>query len=413
MSAVIEARPDLLRDFYARLAPVLISRFNDREESVQLEILSAFDAMLRQTVAACESELASIGRNKRKRAEGFQNGVKPEDRCVTPGSPQSLTLSATAQLRALLPQITRAISKQLSSRSIGTRSQGFHLLQVVSDILPGGLDNDAGHLLAQAQSVIDAPDLASNHSIVSSALAFLATFFIRHSSKSYASFVARLSPGIVRCMKDRAPRISSDAFVCASSLASRARAKGSISPLSANISSPVTSFCQAAVEVLGSSSVDADVREKAMLCLGDLLVHEGDVLTDYYSGCLPLISARLANDSTSHLAISVIGSIALSPYCKGPRMDSWLESVIPEVLAALRHSKRPAGKTSAFANLQNIVHRCGSGLQTSTSSPPCDGAAVLRRCAADVEHMGDRPEDIQASPRPLWNLISCPLLWMS
>ena len=80
--ALIGTRNEYLADFYAQAAPALIARFGEREESVRLEVLAAFENLLRQTAIAKTAELASGSRNKRKRSEGMDEDSLPEDRLV-------------------------------------------------------------------------------------------------------------------------------------------------------------------------------------------------------------------------------------------------------------------------------------------------------------------------------------------
>lgn len=49
LETLITARPDLLSEFYRAAAPVIISRFKEREENVKADIFSAYNALLRQT----------------------------------------------------------------------------------------------------------------------------------------------------------------------------------------------------------------------------------------------------------------------------------------------------------------------------------------------------------------------------
>lgn len=49
LSAIIETRSDLLQQLYETVAPALISRFKEREESVRADILQTFITLLRQT----------------------------------------------------------------------------------------------------------------------------------------------------------------------------------------------------------------------------------------------------------------------------------------------------------------------------------------------------------------------------
>ncbi len=66
--AIVGTRNELLLDFYKTVAPVLTARFNEREESVQIEVLAAFEVLLKQTASASALEK---GRGKRKRSQGM------------------------------------------------------------------------------------------------------------------------------------------------------------------------------------------------------------------------------------------------------------------------------------------------------------------------------------------------------
>lgn len=49
LSAIIGTRQDLLGQLYTSVAPSLINRFKEREETVRVEILQTFITLLRQT----------------------------------------------------------------------------------------------------------------------------------------------------------------------------------------------------------------------------------------------------------------------------------------------------------------------------------------------------------------------------
>lgn len=70
LQALIGTRPDLILEFYRIAAPVLVTRFSEREESVRLEVLAAFETLLKQTIVISSSD-AAAGRNKRKHGEAM------------------------------------------------------------------------------------------------------------------------------------------------------------------------------------------------------------------------------------------------------------------------------------------------------------------------------------------------------
>jgi len=73
MSSLITTRHELLADFHKTAASVLIDRFNEREESVRLEVLNAFGVLLKETCITIAAEQMSGMRNKRKRSQGMDN----------------------------------------------------------------------------------------------------------------------------------------------------------------------------------------------------------------------------------------------------------------------------------------------------------------------------------------------------
>lgn len=79
LQSIFGTRLELLLDFYDNAAGVLISKFNEREESVRVEILAAFEVLLNQTAVARTAELASGGRNKRKRSHDMDEDTSQDD----------------------------------------------------------------------------------------------------------------------------------------------------------------------------------------------------------------------------------------------------------------------------------------------------------------------------------------------
>ncbi|KAK1926054.1 putative TIP120-family protein TIP120B [Papiliotrema laurentii] len=351
--ALIGTRNELIVEFFKTAAPVLIARFSEREDSVRLEILSAVEALLKQTAQARAADAAANGRNKRKRSEGMDEDVSEE--------------TALKYLTQSHGQLLSATLKQLKSKNVQTRQQCFVLLRQADEALNGGLEGEADAICEAAASAVRSVDSATSSSLAMAALSFLASFFRHHSARVYAAHLNSLVPAIIRCMKDNLQRVNFEAFNAASALAQSLRPQGSASPLAVNYSSPIQQLFQATTETLGDSSVDGEVRERAMETLGHLLVHEGDALTSSFGSCLPLITARLGTETTALTAVNVIGRIAESPLCKGPEFESWLLDALPEVVVALRKTRRSSSKNAEFACLQSILSRVGRSLPTGTA----------------------------------------------
>ncbi|TXT05004.1 hypothetical protein VHUM_03824 [Vanrija humicola] len=358
LNALISTRIDLLLDFYKVAAPVLIARFSEREESVRLEVLSAFEALLKQTANARTAELSASGKNKRKRSDDMDQDASSEE-------------SVVRSLQDLRPQLVKAILKQTTAKTVSTRQQSFVLLRQVVEALDGGLDAEADAICTAAQNALRTSD-STTPSLTIAALTFLAAFFTHHLTRSYSSHLVGLSQSIVRCMRDKLQRVNFEAFAAASALAKAIRPlhnnRGSQSPLRSNLDQPIQQIFSATTSVLGDTSVDGDVREKALNTLGDLLVHEGDALSAQLPEALKLITARLASENTAPAAVVVIGRVAESALIGGAAFDAWLLEVLSEVVVFVRRNKRSVSKTAEFVTLGHILNRIGPKLPADVAS---------------------------------------------
>ncbi|KIR30138.1 tip120-family protein [Cryptococcus deuterogattii LA55] len=400
LRALISTRPDLLSELYNSATPVLISRFSEREESVRLEVLAAFEVLLKQTATSRSADLATGGRNKRKRSEGMDEDYVSDDGPIS-------------SLQSYLPQLSKAILTQLSSKSVPTRQQSFNLLRQAATALGGGLDDSADPICAAAVSALRTIDSATSSSLAIATLSFLAVFFDTHSARTFASHLGDLVPAIMRCMKDKLQRISFEAFDTASALIKSLRPAGSSASVSGDLSIPIQEVFAATTEVLGDNSVDGDVREKALATLGSILVQSGDLFASSFSTSLPLITNRLGSESTASTAIVVIGQLAASAQCKGPEFEGWLLQILPEVVVALRRTKRGTSKNAEFTCLLSIIERVGKALPVDLAegliielTPVIDTPMALQAIALVLTHQPSaRPAaDAQLYPKILTTL---------
>ncbi|KAL7418817.1 hypothetical protein Q5752_006501 [Cryptotrichosporon argae] len=366
IASLIGTRIDLLVDFYKTIALTLISRISEREESVRLEVLNALETLLRQTATARNADLYAGGRNKRKRSEGMDEDA-PED-------------SAISQLSAIRAQLVKALLKQVATKSLTTRPQVFNLLRQITEALGGGLDSEADAVSTAALATLKSSD-STTPALTIAVLSFLAAFFMQHPAKAYASHLNDLTDAVVGSAHDKLQRVNFEAFAAASAIAQSIRPieRGALTPMNPSLEPPVQTILSITIEVLSNTSVDATVREKALVTLGDLLVHEGDVLTTSYESALPIISTRLASENTAATAVQVIGRIAESDTCTGTEFNKWLLDIVPEVLNALRRTKR-AGKVAEFTCLQDILARLG------TTLPADEVQGIVRDLASLVDY---------------------------
>lgn len=80
LAAIIGTRQDLLGQLYSTIAPTLINRFKEREETVRLEILQTFITLLRQTntYGGAEYEIDVTLESLHKKRKGSRPGTPIE-----------------------------------------------------------------------------------------------------------------------------------------------------------------------------------------------------------------------------------------------------------------------------------------------------------------------------------------------
>ncbi|CAK9779690.1 unnamed protein product [Cutaneotrichosporon oleaginosum] len=356
LEALINTRSDLLAEFYRIVALPLIARFNEREESVRLEVLEAFEALLRQTVNTRPNDRYGSAPNKRKRPSND-------------GMDQDGENSPVVALQEIRPQLVKATLKQASAKTVNARQQSFILLRGLVEALEGGLDNEADAICNSSAAALRSSD-STTSSFTIAVLTFLTSFFNHHVGRSYASHLDELTKLVVRCMRDKQQRVNFEAFAAASALAGSIRPlhRGAASPLRQGFDGPVKEIFRATTSVLGDNSVDGDVRERALITLGDLLLHEGDALSDRLGEALPLISARLDSENTAATAVEVAGQVAACPLCSGPAFNQWLLDILSRVILYIRRNKNSVSKVNEFTTIQSILLRLGGSLPEGVAS---------------------------------------------
>jgi cullin-associated NEDD8-dissociated protein 1 len=277
--------------------------------------------------------------------------------------------SPVAALQEIRPQLVKATLKQAGAKTVNARQQSFILLRELVEALEGGLDNEADAICNSSAAALRSSD-STTSSFTIAVLTFLNAFFNHHVGRSYASHLNELTKLVVRCMRDKQQRVNFEAFATASALAGSIRPlhRGSASPLRSGFDGPVKEIFQATTSVLGDNSVDGDVREKALITLGDLLLHEGDALSDRLSEALPLISARLDSENTAATAVEVAGQVAASPLCSGPAFNQWLLDILSRVIIYIRRNKSSLSKANEFTTIQSILSRLGGSLPEGVAS---------------------------------------------
>jgi cullin-associated NEDD8-dissociated protein 1 len=366
LATIISTRSELLLSLITSISPALVLRFSEREESVRLEVMQTFMALLRQvqlyggTAQATEVMRQSPGALKRKwnEEDAMQAAIANE------GSPVS-------QIKVLEPAIAKTLAKELVSKSMATRFSSYAVLRELMVVLRGGLDEHIGLLLGQTDQSLKGVDSNSGPSanLKAEVLSFLQILFRFHSPTLFESHLDQLVPFIITVINDKLHRDTIEGLNVSTELVKVLRPidQAASTNMGGRYKKYIIELYKATTSRVARSDSDQEIKEKAIATLGALLSHAGDDLANEHKECLPLILERLNNEVTRLAAVKVIAQIAASPVCKGKQMDAFTESAIGEVAVLLRKNSRPV-RVASFDCLAALIRRSISTLSEASAT---------------------------------------------
>lgn len=231
-------------------------------------------------------------------------------------------------------------------------------------VLRGGLDAQVGQLVEQIEKALKGVESASgpNSNLKAEVLVFLRLLFQTHSPRSFEDQLGRLVPILVSALDDKLHRNASEAFQACSQLIRVLRPLSGQTTADAKVRSSATykpyvlEIYEATIARLVRPDSDQEIKERGISCLGVLLAHAGDDLSDKFDNCLSLLLDRLRNEVTRFVTVKVLAEIVSSPVCQGPQFDQFVHESIGEVADLLRKSNR-ALKLAAFDCLAALLKR--------------------------------------------------------
>ncbi|KAF9403247.1 Cullin-associated NEDD8-dissociated protein 1 [Mortierella sp. AD011] len=370
LSAIIGTRQDLLGQLYSSIAPSLINRFKEREETVRIEILQTFITLLRQTntYGGAEYEIDVGLESLTKKRKGSR-----------PGTPIETDQSPKALLRGQVPRLTKNLAKQMVSKSVQTRVFGYILLKELVTVLKGGLENTYMLFVPSIQQSLstashtDHHHLGTNSNLKIEALGFLRSMFRTHNPEVFQKNIGQLCPPVISAIQDKFYKISSEALVCCMELIKVVRhmefdeeaQKYSYDGLEPSAKPYVLEIYKVILQRVSTADADQEVKERSILCLGVLLSRVGDELKQELASCLPLLLEKLQNELTRLMAVKTLSQIVESPVCADTDIKASILQAVPEVASLLRKSNRPL-KVASLHFLDVAIRRFGKVLPVQT-----------------------------------------------
>lgn len=202
--------------------------------------------------------------------------------------------------------------------------------------------------------------------------AFLALVFRTHQVRALQPVLGKMVPLVVSSIGDRSPKIGAAALGAATDLARLLRPSTPQSPAAGTANEPyVKQIYVATAKCLEKSNADQDIREKGIVCLGDILASSASDLDADVQNGLQILKDRLRNENTRLISLMTICKIAESTVStvSNDIFGPFMQEIAFEVGDYLRKSNKPV-QAASFVCLEAILKRQGAAL-------PLEGCRAL------------------------------------
>ncbi|POS85513.1 hypothetical protein EPUL_002253 [Erysiphe pulchra] len=389
---------DLLEDgtLFTKIAPILIQRFVEREESVRLEIISTIASLVRKTGEISyinfssddsSSFTNSISYSRKRRRESSSKNFNSNDiLSISTGlvSPVAEPIPATgprAELAKLSPIIIKASIKLLKSSPFPTKQAIINLLDDIVSAQHGGFSEYFDQLVSPIIDAIKATSATSSSLSTASAtainlriaaLGLVGNIVSTHSSSILHPHLDSIIPAVILAVNDKYYKISSKAVETIEQLV-----KALTPPRSKLIiqrtKSDLQRLYQTIVSRVSANDADLEVRQRAIQTLGILLARTASqdsptlISNSDHILALNLLSDRLKNETTRLAAVRAIDTIAVLRNTKNQLQSEWIRDVSLELSAQFRKADRSLRGASLGA-LKNLLvaSSVGSSLDSNT-----------------------------------------------
>ncbi|KAF2158627.1 hypothetical protein M409DRAFT_30852 [Zasmidium cellare ATCC 36951] len=342
---------------YGQIAPALIARFKEREDSVRTEIISTLAFLIIKTgshTAVQKHEEHVLLPQSRKRRRGFSDSLGSDFHAqqsimngyASPSTPPPVD-NATQGLAKINPEIVKGAAKLLKSSTIPTKKAVISLLKDMVVAQHGGLSEHADLVVdpvieTMSGNTGSVSNVAGN-ALRIDALALLRVVAEMHSSKVIQPHLKKIVPALVAAAKDRYALVSSEAF---STIEAYIKALTPPRSAASKTGDVLTKLYNVISERISAQDTDTEVRQKAVRALGLLIGRtSGSAASsllsqqDRFAG-QQLLAERMKNELTRLACVRAIDTIAVLAQSKKDFKPDFVGTVALELGAQLRKASR-------------------------------------------------------------------------
>ncbi|MFH4982023.1 hypothetical protein AB6A40_008732 [Gnathostoma spinigerum] len=282
LEALIISRREQLVYFLQTLGPLLISRFNEREDNVKWDIFHVYTALISQIRSVIPSFPSLVvdlnsGMTNGNEAGGDASIVKVGGAVLSRNSVTDEQLAILRGLDEQIPPLVKAVNKQLKTKTLKTKQCCFVLLTQLLRAYPGALSDQLHSLILGVQSAM--VDRTSNSNIKIDTLCFLSVALCSHPSEKLHAHMSILVPLVVKAIADPFYKVAAEALSVSVALMRVLRPPQPSAEM-LDFTPYVGDIYEAISTKLKATDIDQEVKEKAISSTGLLIATFGDFLSD-------------------------------------------------------------------------------------------------------------------------------------
>ncbi|RYP73047.1 hypothetical protein DL770_007848 [Monosporascus sp. CRB-9-2] len=406
---------------YRDVATPLIKRFDEREESVRLEVISTMALLIRKTgegivrsIPVEDQELLESLPESRKRRRQSSGGLVLSHKApylggtgLTSPTREDVPMSGPrADLSRLTPQVVKTATKLLKGKQIATKQAIVNLLDELISVHNGGLSEYfdqvmqplidvtkgiTGTTASTSMTLSGGAASATPTTLRVAVLKFTSDIARTHSSSLFQPYLSNIVAGVVSAVHDRFYKISSEALSTAEELVK------AVTPPRAKLTSQkykpeLVKLYETIMNRAAANDADTEVRQQAIQALGTVvsrtITADGQALlsVEKRQAGLELLLDRARNETTRLHAVRAIDNVARHSFKGGSLDPVWVQNVALELCGQLRKANR-ALRGASIQALQHLVLSPATLGNLSSDTAKGIVEAILPAIAANDSHL--------------------------
>lgn len=287
LEAIINTRHEQLQFFYTQVAPLLINRFKEREETVRCDLFNVYLCILQQTKSIVNVQTLNLIDDKHENTLNYEINDKDYE--------------IIQLLKKQIPVLLKSVQKLLKDKSIKSRQCVYLILTQICTIIPNGLSSYISTLINGVQYSLLDDQKHSTSNMKIDALNFLLQLLATHDNKLFYPHLEQLINLVIVCVQDNFYKIVSDSLLVSTYLTRICKTE---TPKNKDI---LLKLYDVILKRLKQTDIDQEVKERAITSMAHLISNLSNKLgNEVTSSSWSILIERLKNEITRLTTIKAI-----------------------------------------------------------------------------------------------------------